>query len=292
MNARLPASGETGLALALGAGGARGLGHIVVLETLDAMGIRPVALSGASIGAIIGAAYAAGMSGKAIRRHILTMMRDRTGTLSRLLQCRVGRISDLFQRAGGLGNPVLIDGERLLDLFWPKDIPDLFEDLTLHFRAVATDYHLRHVTVFETGPLVSAVAASMAIPGLIKPVRIGQGVYVDAGATDPVPIDCLDDQGKPILAVDVIGGAQADQTRIPQPLEAILGASQIMQTAIARARIAGRSDDPARNRLLVLTPPTDAFGALDFFKAKEILAAADQMRESWMREIEAFLKHA
>ena len=63
------------LALALGGGGARGLGHIAVLEVLDDMGVTPTAIAGASVGAMIGAAYAAGMSGRDIRRHVMTLGR-------------------------------------------------------------------------------------------------------------------------------------------------------------------------------------------------------------------------
>lgn len=61
------------VALALGGGGARGLAHIAVMETLDEMGIRPVAIAGTSIGALIGAPYAAGMSGKEIRTHVTAL---------------------------------------------------------------------------------------------------------------------------------------------------------------------------------------------------------------------------
>ena len=70
-------------ALALGGGGARGLAHIVVLEALDEMGVKPTAIAGTSIGAAIGAAYAAGMSGRQMRRYVINLAhepaRDRCG---------------------------------------------------------------------------------------------------------------------------------------------------------------------------------------------------------------------
>jgi NTE family protein len=74
--AHLPVAGPQ-VALALGAGGARGLAHIVALEALDELGIRPVALAGSSIGAIIGAAHAAGMPGRALRAFVLASFRQR-----------------------------------------------------------------------------------------------------------------------------------------------------------------------------------------------------------------------
>ena len=71
-------------ALALGGGGARGLAHVVVLEALDELGVRPAAIAGASIGAVVGAAYAAGMTGKEIRRYAVTLAHDRAGVMNRL----------------------------------------------------------------------------------------------------------------------------------------------------------------------------------------------------------------
>ncbi len=67
--------------------------------------------------------------------------RNRARTISKLIEARVGRITDLWQK--GLGNPVLLDGEKLLDLFWPEAVPDRFEQLAIPFAAVATDFHLR-----------------------------------------------------------------------------------------------------------------------------------------------------
>ena len=91
-----------GFAVALGAGGARGLAHIVVIEALDELGLRPAAIAGSSMGALVGAAWAAGMRGRDIRQHALAMLRNRARTLARVMRARVGRLSDLF--GGQLGN--------------------------------------------------------------------------------------------------------------------------------------------------------------------------------------------
>ena len=91
------------VALALGAGGARGLAHIVVLEALDELGVTPVAIAGTSMGAIVGAVYAAGFSGKDIRHYVLNLLRDKPDVMARLLRARVGRFSDLLTRF--LSNP-------------------------------------------------------------------------------------------------------------------------------------------------------------------------------------------
>ena len=72
-----PRAAPRSLALALGGGGSRGLAHVVVMEALDEIGVRPVAIAGSSIGAAMGAAYAAGLSGKAIRRHVISLAHGR-----------------------------------------------------------------------------------------------------------------------------------------------------------------------------------------------------------------------
>lgn len=266
------------VALALGAGGARGLAHIAALEVLDEMGIRPVAIRGTSIGAIIGAAYAAGMPGAAIRDYVLRMLRDRAAVLGRLLQARVGKLSHLWSR-GGIGNPVLIDGERFLDIFWPAAVPNRFEELTIPFSTVATDYYAMVDTRFESGPLVSAVAASMAIPGLIRPVTIDGRVFIDGGAIDPLPFRGLHEVADIVVAVDVARGYGEKPEASPQPFEAMFGASQIMQAAIVAAKVKEKPPD------ILIRPTVEGFRALDFFKARAILHAAEPAKAALRRAL-------
>ena len=96
-------------ALALGSGGARGLAHIAVIEALEEMGERPAAIAGTSLGALIGAAYAAGMRGKDIRHHVLRFAHDRGETMRRVLQARAGKLTDLL--SGGFSQATQLDAE-------------------------------------------------------------------------------------------------------------------------------------------------------------------------------------
>src|SRR5207237_1230973 len=91
---------DTG-ALALGGGGARGLAHIAVIEALDELGVQPACIAGTSIGALIGAAYAAGLSGKDIRRHVIALAHDRAEAWRRLITARAGTIANLFAMGFG-----------------------------------------------------------------------------------------------------------------------------------------------------------------------------------------------
>lgn len=273
MSPPLSASAKPKVSLVLGGGGARGFAHIVVLEALDDLGIRPVSIAGTSIGAILGAAYAAGSDGKTLRRHALATFRDRSDVMARLFAARVGKVSDLW--SGGLGNPLLVDGEAMLDHFLPKPLPETFEELAIPLRIVATDYYGRSRAVFSSGPLRPAVAASSALPWLLRPVRLNERVLVDGGAVDPLPIREADPDADIILAIDVSGDLVVrDETKLPAPLEAMMGMSLILQSALTEARLASR---PANAQ--VLRAAVQEFGILDFFRARQLLAAAEALRD-------------
>ncbi len=257
------------LALALGGGGARGLAHIAVLEALEALNIQPVAIAGTSIGAIIGAAYAAGFSAAEIKRHVLACFRDRTEVLTRLFRARVGTFADLVRRGG---NPVLVDGELVLSAFWPAPMPETFSGLKIPFFAVSADFYARERVAISDGPLLFAVAASMAIPGLVKPVERDGRILIDGGVMDPLPFDVVADLADVIIAIDVTGGPTL-KAAPPGPIEATVGAAQIMQSAIIAARLAHHA-----SRIHILRPDVDNFAVLDFFAAKRILSAAEPIK--------------
>lgn len=257
------------IGLVMGSGGARGIAHIVVLETLDRLGVKPVQIAGTSIGAILGAAYSAGMSGAALRAHVLHDFRDRSDVMARLFQARVGRFADLVR--GRLGNPVLIDGAAILDRFLPRPLPARFEDLSIPLSIVAADVHRLERVVFSSGPLQPAVAASMAIPGLVRPTVIGNRVLIDGGAVDPLPVRAISAEVDLILAIDVSRAATRDEgERIPGPFETGLRVFDLMQAALADAQA---NEDPRPVRRL--KAPVEGFNALDFFAAKTILAASE-----------------
>jgi NTE family protein len=273
---RQPETREPELALVLGAGGARGLSHIPVLEALDELGIKPALIVGCSMGAIIGAAYAAGLSGKDLREHVALTFRDRARVIARLLDARVGKFTDLMR---GLGNPVLIDGERMLDLFWPEAVPDRFEELKMPFAALATDYHLHAEVSLSSGPLTPAVAASLAIPGLVRPVIVDGRVLIDGGAINPLPYDRLMRPGRIVMAVDTSAPATVSDTRIPEPLEAMVGVSQILTRTIVQRMVERQPPD------ILIRAGVDGIGGLDFFKAQAILDASDPIKDEVKRAL-------
>ncbi len=272
------------VAIALGGGGARGLGHILALEAFDEMGIAPVAISGTSMGAVIGAAYAARMEAKQIRAHAASVLRNRREVMGKLLRARVGRFADLVLR--GRGNPVLLDGEICLDLFWPEAVPDFFGELAIPLLVVATDFHSCREVVIAEGALGPAVAGSMAIPGLIRPVEVDGRVLIDGGAVNPLPYDVLFDHADIVVAVDVTFGGRSRQRRIPTPFESMFGAAQIMQGAITAQKLKTRPPD------ILVRPPVEQFTVLDFLRVAQILRAAEAAKDELKRKLSAQMERA
>lgn len=258
------------VALALGGGGARGLAHISVLEALDDLGVRPVAISGTSIGAIIGAAYAAGFPGAALRAHTERALRNRVMLARKLLYARARRRNSLLSR---VAHPLLFDGERFLDAFWPEGMPSTFEELLIPMQVVATDFRRRSAAVFDSGPLKPAVAGSMAIPGVVRAASSARGYLVDGGLVNPLPYNLLSGKADIIVAVDVSGNTGAEEKKgAPSPIQTIIVASQILMSAITARMIA---DDPPE---VLIRPKVHQYLALDLFKAERIFAAGDACR--------------
>lgn len=148
-----PRPGTARIGLALGGGAAHGFAHIPVLEALDELGIRPALIAGTSMGAVIGALYASGMSGAEIREYAVSVFHNRSAFLARLWQLRPRRLSEI---AFGFGQ---YDLERLLAAFMPGRHANDFAELGIPLRAVATDYYAGRQIVLAEGPLLPALAA-------------------------------------------------------------------------------------------------------------------------------------
>ena len=268
------------VAIALGAGGSRGLAHIPVLEALDELGVRPTAIAGASLGALIGAGYSAGMPAKEIRAYVVGLLRDRGEVMRRLLSVRVGRVVDLL----ATGNPVLADAEGFVERFLPANIPPEFSALATPLVTVATDFWQRKEVVIGSGRLRSALAASIAVPGLFRPVEREGRVLVDGGTTNPLPFDLLRGKADIVVAVDVTGGPTHRSGDIPSPFEALFATIGIMAHAIVGEKL--KSGAPE----ILLQPNVSAFGMLDFFRATPILRASEPIKEEVKSKLGALLE--
>jgi NTE family protein len=257
-------------ALALGSGGARGLAHIAVIEALDEMGVKPTAIAGTSLGALIGAAYAAGMRGKDIRHHVIRFAHDRRETMRRLLLARAGRLTDLL--SGAVSQATQMDAEKFCTQFLPEAIPADFAALAIPLTAMTTDLHRRHELPICSGPLRPALAASIAFPGLFRPVILDDRILVDGGATNPLPFDQLAGRADFTVAVDVFGVPAEERTDLPSAWESVFTTLLIMGSTIVAAKHKHAAPD------LVIRPNVAIFRTLDFYQASAIIRSAELVK--------------
>lgn len=267
-------------ALALGAGGARGLAHIAIIEALDEMGVKPVALAGSSIGAVIAAGYAAGMTGRAMRRHLLPLAHDRSEIWRRVMGVRAVAWSQLL--GAGFGNPFVADPAKFYDAFLGDLLPANFSDLKIPLTVTATDLHARESVAINEGPLKPAVAASMAVPGLVQPIEAEGRVLIDGGVTDPLPFTCLRGKADVIVAVDVSGGAE-EHGGVPDPWNSLMATISVMSHTITQYKLKEGAPD------LVLRPNIGIFRMLDFMQASAILRAAEPIKAEVKEKLSALL---
>jgi len=268
-------------ALALGSGGARGLAHVAVIEALDDMGVKPAAIAGASIGALIGAGYAAGMRGRDIRRHVLGIAHNPNETRRRLLAARSGSLTDLI--SGAFGQATLLDPEKFCAQFLPDSIPADFSALQIPLTVMATDLHRRAEAPLSTGALRPAIAASIAIPGLFRPVTIDGRILIDGGTTNPLPFDVLFGRADVVVAIDVFGVPAADRDDMPGTWETVYTTILVMGSAILAAKLARATPD------LLIRPNVTIFRTLDFPQATAILRTADAVKAELKEKLGALL---
>lgn len=270
------------IGLVLGGGGARGIAHVAVIEALDEMGVVPAAIAGTSIGAIYGAARAGGLSGAELRAHTLSSFANRGSALAKLWTLRPKKLGDLLTGGWGLGQ---IAPERILEIFAADAFPATFADCAIPLAVVATDYYGGREAVLTQGPLRRAVAASIALPTLFKPVVIDGRVLLDGGIMNPIPVDALPVEVDIVVAVDVVSFPEpADGKVAPGALQAVFGASQLMQQQIAAFKFEARRPD------LLIRPPVNDVRMLDFLAAEKVLAAAEPTKDEIKRRLGRLLE--
>ncbi len=175
------------IALVLGAGGARGLAHIGVIEELQARGYRIEAVVGCSMGALVGGIYCAGR---------LPEYRQWACSLTRR---EVFRLADF-----AFGHPGFIKGDRVIGVLRELVGEHRIEDLQIAFKAVATSLDSRSKVWLDQGPLFDAIRASIAIPMLLTPHHYQGQDLVDGGLLAPLPVSgAREYAGLRVIAVDI-----------------------------------------------------------------------------------------
>lgn len=270
------------IGLALGGGGARGLAHVLMLEAFDELGIRPNVISGTSIGAIFGAAYASGLSARDIRAHMDEVLALRIGMVRNIYAARAQPLQRswlTFARASALLKP-----QVLLDIAMPKATKRTFEELPVALKIVASDFYEQEQVVFTSGSLFPAVAASMALPAIFEPVTYQGRALVDGGLTNPLPFDILQGEADIVVAIDVSGAPVASPERVlPTAFEALFASAFLFERSIIREKLKAATPD------ILISAGTSRFQVLDLLRHKEILAAAAPAKEKLKAQLERVL---
>lgn len=266
-----PTSRKT-LGLVLGSGGIRGLAHVGVIKTLLKYNIPINFIAGASIGAWVGAHYA--------------LFKDIERLEEFTVNKREEKLRILFEptlRGGFIGG---VRTKKLL-LEWLEDAS--FEETQIPLSVIATDLYKRETVVYSSAALVPAVQASMAIPGLFKPVTYHGRVLIDGGVSNPVPSDVVKHMG-----ADVVVAVNLD--RIP-------GDSDVPTTGLGVLTVANRTIEIMRSYLanasihsadIVIEPLVQNYGSwTQYFRkdvGQEIVAIGEAETEKIIPQLKILLK--
>lgn len=240
------------IGLALSGGATRGAAHLGVLQVLEREGIRPDLVAGTSAGALVGAAYCAGVPLEEITRIFLTM---RWPTLIK----------------PNLRRPLSLFDTTPMEDFLRKNIGDIeFKDLQIPFAAIACDIMTGERIVLDKGPLAPAIRASASIPGLFSPVEIDGRLLVDGGTVDNFPVEQTKAMGANyIIGVD-LSNTQASGRRPTNPFDVFVDMVNIMQ---ARSAVADASECNCYIRPGVFSYSSWTFGDADKMLAAGVTAA-------------------
>jgi len=249
------------VAIVLGAGAARGFAHVGVLKVLEANHVPVHRIVGTSVGSFVGSLYAYGYPAYDLQKIAMGLEK--------------GEIVDLTVPDNGF-----VKGEKLEAYVNRMLRGTTMENLRIPFYAVATDIGSGEEMVFGKGNAGAAVRASCSIPGIFRPVQIGDRTYVDGGVSSPVAVDAARRLGADVvIAVDISGGV-ADVT--PETtLDTIFQAINIMYSKIAAAQLS-RAD-------VVIRPNVGYIASGDFTKRHEAILEGEKAAQAALPKIRALL---
>lgn len=256
-------------ALVLAGGGAKGFAHIGVIEVMDSLGIKPDFIVGTSIGAIIGALYASGWSGsqidsltkalpidKVIRRYEPAVSSS-LGVLRPLAVWERGQTGYVLQ-SGAVREAEVNAFVSMLMLRGNLMARGNFDSLAIPFRAVATDIDTRAPVVIGTGDLALAVRASMAIPVVLRPVRIGDQWLTDGGIAENAPVKVARSMGAVRTWTSLLPYEAPNPSTYDNPLAI---------TAVLLNSLFDQEEASPERRDVIIANQTKTFENLDFSRA-------------------------
>jgi NTE family protein len=269
--------------LVLSGGGARGLAHIGVLRVLEREGIPVDILAGASMGGVIAAGYAAGMTSDDLEQKSLTATRAR---------------NMLSLADPGLPNGGLVRGQRLLAFFNQEFGEKTFSDLFLPLALVAVDLKSHHEVILCEGSVASALRATTSLPGIFMPMDINGRRLVDGGLLNNLPIDVVKSMGaEVVIAVDIgltsnegIGQWIGNHRWIPNGISNTL---EVFDDCLYALRITEQERKLKQfppDVLICPDLPKNVNSIVGYSRVEELVAAGERAAEVLISKIKALLR--
>lgn len=268
------------IGLALGGGGARGLAHIRFLEILDDLQIKPTIVAGCSMGAIVGALYASGCSGREIRKLVEDHSLQSGGSFRNLSKRVLNILRVLARMLPKKKRGGVVNVDRLLGYMLEPLQGKTFGDLPIPLVVVATDFWKAEEVVFKEGEVMSAVQASLSIPGLFAPCQHEGRVLVDGGLVNELPFNHILNRCDLTIGISVAGERHAKDEQIPSSLEASAGAIEILQRTLLEEKLKSFAPD------LLVCPRLRNIELLDFLKVGEIFEQCDSSVDEFRSDLE------
>lgn len=265
--------------LVLSGGGARGYAHLGVLQYLEKLHVPVDCIAGTSMGALIGGLYASGLSADELERRLATTnLSDIAFDRNDRSHLPQSQREDEFQYpisiSAGYDDgklklaPGLVQGNNLLTLLqnWTAQLPANidFAKLPIPFRAVATDLSLGTKVEMSEGSLPRAMRASMAVPGLFAPFRVGERILVDGGLVSNLPVQTAREMGADvIIAVNIATPLQeASQLQSPASVAQQMVGILIQQNVQTQKALLGKGD-------ILIEPQLTGISLTDFARGKD-----------------------
>jgi predicted acylesterase/phospholipase RssA len=259
----------TSLGVVMSGGGARGLAHLGVLQALDAAGLRVDRYGGTSMGALVAALAAQGRPladvADCLRRELAERKPFSDYAVPRVSLIRARRAASMLTRL--FGNTAI-------------------EELPRDFFCMTSDLVSAEPVAHRRGPVVEAVGASMSLPGVAPPVRLGDRLLVDGGVLDNLPVQTMlsADEG-PVIAVDVLargmpGARRTSRNGKASPLPGIVE-TLARSTTLASRRSA---DEQRALAALTIAPDLSDVSLFDFRRFDEIVATGRRAAEHALAE--------
>ena len=249
------------VALVLGAGSSKGFAHIGVLKILETNKVPIQMIVGTSVGSAVGSLYAYGYNAFELQKLSFSIEK--------------GDIVDLIIPDNGF-----IKGEKLEEFINRTVNHTPMEKLKIPFYAVTTDVQTGQEVVFGRGNTGQAVRASCSIPGVFRPVKIGDRMYVDGGVVSPVAVDAARRLGADVvIAVDI--SKEGDRAKPEGTIETIFQSLNIMYSKLASIQI--------NQAEVVIRPKVGYISSSDFSKRHEAILEGEKAAIEALPQIRGIL---